>query len=100
MARETSRTYPFQFTITYRCGCHFVAWKHGRQNAETYGWHLCPDHMAGFQAFRQANRREFRIKHPCRCYYVVWKDARRNADAFGWHFCPDHLTEYAAFGKG
>jgi hypothetical protein len=77
MPRETSRTHPFQFT----------------------GWHLCPDHMAGFQAFRQANRREFRIKHQCRCYYVVWKDTRRNADAFGWHLCPDHLTEYAAFGK-
>jgi hypothetical protein len=56
--------------------------------------------MAGFQAFRQTNRREFRIKHPCRCYYVVWNDARRHAETFGWRLCPDHLTEYGAFKKG
>jgi hypothetical protein len=55
--------------------------------------------MAGFQAFRQTNRREFRIKHPCHCEYVVWNDARRDAETFGWHLCPDHGAEYEAFKK-
>jgi elongation factor P hydroxylase len=97
--REISRTDPFQFTLNYQCGCSFVAWKSRRQNAETYGWHLCPDHISGFQAFRQTKRREFRIKHPCHCYYVVWGDARRDAETFGWRFCPDHGAEYEAFKK-
>ena len=74
--------------------------KASQQNAETYGWHLCPDHWVRFHAFRQANRRDFRIKHPCRCYYVVWHDLRLDAESFGWHLCQDHAAEYQTFRNG
>jgi len=99
MKLETSRIDPNHFNVNHGCGCHFVAWKLPQQRAETYGWHLCPDHMARFQAFRQANRREFRIKHSGRCYYVVWNDVRQDAESFGWHLCPAHVAEYQRFER-
>jgi len=88
---------PRELTLSYGCGCSYVNWRVPAQNAETHGWHLCPDHMAGFRAFRTANRREFRIKHPCRCYYVVWKTSGDGKEAPGWRFCPTHAAKFKAF---
>ena len=53
--------------------------------------------MAGFQAFRIGNRREFRIKYPCRCYYVLWRPAADANVATGWGLCQTHMAELRAF---
>jgi hypothetical protein len=88
---------PYQLTLSYSCGCSYVNWRLPARHAETHGWQLCPEHMAGFRLFQTAKRREFRIKHPCRCYYVVWRTTGKGGDAVGWYFCPDHIAEFKAF---
>lgn len=88
-----------QFSQSYPCGCSFVAWKAPVRAAETYGWHLCPEHMEGYQTSRQNGRREFRIKHPCRCYYVVWR-TNDKSHGFGWSFCEAHAADYRRFQSG
>jgi hypothetical protein len=90
---------PHQLTISYGCGCSYVNWRVPARAAETHGWHLCPEHMAGFHAYQKGKQREFRIKHPCRCYYVVWRNTGGGVDSVGWHFCPDHLAELKAFDQ-
>jgi hypothetical protein len=91
------RRSPRELTLSYGCGCSYVNWRVPARNAETHGWHLCPEHMVGFRAFKTANRREFRIKHPCRCYYVVWKGTGGKRTPVSWYFCPVHAAEFKAF---
>jgi hypothetical protein len=88
---------PSQLAITYGCGCSYVNWRVPARHLETHGWHLCPEHMTGFQAFRTGNRREFRIKYPCRCYYVLWRTAAEENVATGWGLCQIHMDELRAF---